>query len=419
MSPQGHDGSFEDDELTARGEEGESGMPLQTNSSPRGAQVEVDLRRAGRIAVGLCGAALVVITIALFFSAVSSNARIDRLHHEGVKVTVTVSRCLGKLGGSGSNGAGYTCSGTYVLDGERHSETISGATSFLAAGTQLRAVTLKDDPSALSTLPAAAAQHASSSAYLLPVVLLMVLIALLVVVAWSARRSKGQVSLSRAQRSDDPGQTSSRSSSDSSERAEHWEAIYQERDPKSLSWYQGEAVESLALLDLLRIAPGAAVLDVGGGTSPLVDQLIERGFSDVTVLDISAVALERSRRRLGGAAGIHWVVQDLLSWVPERRYDLWHDRAVFHFLAHAEVDAYRSLLLSALHDGGAVILGAFALDGPAQCSGLPVTRYGAEGLEAFLGDAFEVVAQHRQVHVTPNGVEQPFTWIAARRSSSD
>lgn len=202
--------------------------------------------------------------------------------------------------------------------------------------------------------------------------------------------------------------------SHSEERRGHWDAVYGVSDSQSRSWYQGECVESLAMMDALETSKNSAVIDVGGGESRLVDQLLARGFSDVTVLDISDVALKVCIERVGSHAGVTWMSRDVLTWQPERHYDVWHDRAVFHFLAPREANLYRDLLLRSLAPGGAVILGTFALDGPEFCSDLAVFRYDCEELAAFLGNEFDVIECRRELHTTPGGSIQPFTWIAAR-----
>jgi SAM-dependent methyltransferase len=148
----------------------------------------------------------------------------------------------------------------------------------------------------------------------------------------------------------------------------------------------------------------------------LVDQLVGRGFSDVSVLDVSAVALDEARARLGAGAKVRWLRQDLMTFNPDRRYDLWHDRAVFHFLtSEPDREVYRAALAAALAPGGHVIIGTFAEDGPEQCSGLPVSRYSSGTLAETLGDGFVVTASRRESHRTPAGAIQPFTWVAARQ----
>jgi SAM-dependent methyltransferase len=198
-------------------------------------------------------------------------------------------------------------------------------------------------------------------------------------------------------------------------RAQHWEALFVEGDPTLFSWFQEDPTLSLELFDLLHVDANAAVIDVGAGESFLVDRLLARGFKDLTVLDISPSAISASQRRVGDSSRVAWITQDLLTWQPERRYDVWHDRAVFHFLNTVEIESYLALLSRALAPDGALVLGTFAHDGPQRCSGLATNRYSAEGLATVLGVGFDVVAQRREVHHTPRGVAQPFMWIAARR----
>jgi SAM-dependent methyltransferase len=198
------------------------------------------------------------------------------------------------------------------------------------------------------------------------------------------------------------------------QRAVHWDAAYARRGVTGVSWYQPVPRVSLELIEALRTPPDAAVVDIGGGASRLVDCLVDRGFTDVTVLDISASVLEEVRRRLGDPS-VSLLHEDLLDWQPDRHYDLWHDRAVFHFLVgEADRRTYLGRLQAVLRPGGSVILGTFALDGPEVCSGLPVARYSGDDLSQLLGSAFEPVETRREVHTTPRGVAQPFTWVAGR-----
>ena len=198
-------------------------------------------------------------------------------------------------------------------------------------------------------------------------------------------------------------------------RTTHWDRVYQGSKTDAVSWYQLEPNVSLEMIDHLGLSPRTVTIDVGGGASLLVDRLLARGFTDLTVLDISAVALHASRQRVGDDAPVNWIVEDLLEWKPTRTYDLWHDRAVFHFLPDRDVVKYLDLLRRALSPSGAIILATFAADGPERCSGLPVTRYSPLELEAKLGAGFETVQLQREIHTSPGGVQQPFTWIAARR----
>lgn len=199
------------------------------------------------------------------------------------------------------------------------------------------------------------------------------------------------------------------------ERALHWDQVYESNGPTGMSWFQETPSVSLEFMDVLAVDRAAPTIDVGGGSSPLVDHLIRRGFTDLSVLDVSQLALREARLRLGENAAVSWLCEDLLLWTPGRRYALWHDRAVFHFLTDgADLKSYVDLLRSAISPGGALIIATFAQDGPESCSGLPVARYSAEELSDVLGSRFQVVMARRELHTTPAGAVQPFTWIAAK-----
>lgn len=186
-----------------------------------------------------------------------------------------------------------------------------------------------------------------------------------------------------------------------------------------MSWYQPVPAVSLELIERLGVPPEAAVIDVGGGASLLADNLVARGFSDVTVLDISGSALDASRERTSAGAGITFVQADLLAWHPSRKYDLWHDRAVYHFLVgDDDRETYARTLREAIAPDGFVILATFALEGPPTCSGLPVRRYSAYELAETLGQTFHLVEALREEHATPRGSMQPFTWVAGRFGST-
>jgi SAM-dependent methyltransferase len=201
---------------------------------------------------------------------------------------------------------------------------------------------------------------------------------------------------------------------------EHWEQVYRERTAEEVSWYQARPATSLRLIEASGVSHDTPLLDVGGGASRLVDCLHERGFGDLTVLDISRGALDHARERLGEAAeGIDWIVADITRFAPTRRFGLWHDRAVFHFLVDEEARAgYLAALRAGLAPGGALILGTFATGGPRRCSGLPVRQYDAPTLCAELGDEFELLDATRLVHRTPGDVEQLFAWFRLRRRTS-
>lgn len=199
----------------------------------------------------------------------------------------------------------------------------------------------------------------------------------------------------------------------------HWNEVYDTRATDEVSWFQPAPTTSLELLDLLHVEPSEAVVDVGAGDGTLVDQLRTSGFRDLTILDLSSSALARTVARLGPDAleVVEVVEADVTTWSPTRRYDLWHDRAVLHFLDPPGARRYVKTLRDALSPRGALIIGVFAPDGPSSCSGLPVTRYGAEELRELLGADFDVIGQRRVTHVTPWGADQSFQWVAARRHS--
>jgi len=198
-------------------------------------------------------------------------------------------------------------------------------------------------------------------------------------------------------------------------RARRWDASYSARGADAVSWYQPLPEVSLQLIELLDPTPDRGIVDVGGGASRLVDDLLQQGRSDLTVVDISETALDMGRRRVTDAV-VNWVRADILTWRPDRRFDLWHDRAMFHFLvSRADESAYLRTLDAVLSPTGFVIIGTFAQDGPDRCSGLPVARYSLDELAAKVGAAYEVVASLREEHTTPRGNVQPFTWIALRR----
>jgi cyclopropane fatty-acyl-phospholipid synthase-like methyltransferase len=197
-------------------------------------------------------------------------------------------------------------------------------------------------------------------------------------------------------------------------KARHWDEVYRSSDFTGTSWFEAEPELSLELIGLLGVETTVPVIDIGGGGSPLVDRLVGAGFCDVTVLDISDAALRHAQQRLGAVPAVTWLHEDLLEWRPSRRYGLWHDRALFHFLTEAvERDRYLEALTEGMAPGGAMIVATFAEDGPEYCSGLPVARYSARELTDVLGDYLKVVEVRRELHTTPGGVVQPFTWVAA------
>jgi trans-aconitate methyltransferase len=196
--------------------------------------------------------------------------------------------------------------------------------------------------------------------------------------------------------------------------AEHWDSAYR-GGPTEVSWYETEPSISLSLISLLGISADAAAIDIGGGGSPLASRLLDRSFTDVTVLDISTIALDETKQQTRGDPRVRCLQRDLLSWEPDRRYGLWHDRAYFHFLIDDEDRrAYLRALRRAVEAGGSVIVATFAPDGPDRCSGLPVHRYSTQELSRALGNHFQLVESKREEHFTPSGSVQPFTWVAGR-----
>jgi ubiquinone/menaquinone biosynthesis C-methylase UbiE len=200
-------------------------------------------------------------------------------------------------------------------------------------------------------------------------------------------------------------------------RKAHWENVYSTRAENEVSWFQKSPAPSLELIDLARPAPGSAIVDIGGGASRLVDALIDRGFVNVTVLDLSEAALEATRTRLGDkATRARWIAADVTKWCPTRLFDIWHDRAAFHFLTTAaDQAAYVERLEKVVKPGGHVIIGTFAMNGPERCSGLPVVRHDATSLGNALGSDFELVQTRRHDHATPWAAIQHFQFSVFRR----
>lgn len=199
--------------------------------------------------------------------------------------------------------------------------------------------------------------------------------------------------------------------------AEHWGRVYRTTAEDAVSWFEPEPRASLEALALAGIPSDGALVDVGAGSSRLVEHLLDHGATDLTVVDIAASALETSRARLGPrAAQVDWVVADVTGWRPDRRFDVWHDRALFHFLTEpAQRDGYRAALRQATAPGAWLVVATFAADGPERCSGLPVRRYDGLGLVAEFDEDFAPHDVWRDAHRSPGGVLQPFTWAVMRR----
>ena len=197
---------------------------------------------------------------------------------------------------------------------------------------------------------------------------------------------------------------------ESGSRQAHWETVYTTKGEQKVSWIQETPVTSLELLAGVGATPSTKIIDIGGGASRLVDSLLERGFRAITVLDLSTAALETAKARLGAqAARVRWIVADATVWEPTESYDIWHDRAAFHFLTEAhDRAAYVARMKRALRVGGHAIIATFAPDGPARCSGLPIMRYDAETLGQTFGQGFELIETRRHTHATPLGTTQSF-----------
>jgi ubiquinone/menaquinone biosynthesis C-methylase UbiE len=198
----------------------------------------------------------------------------------------------------------------------------------------------------------------------------------------------------------------------------HWEHIYESKAPTRVSWYQEHAQLSLQLIQNTRVQKTAQIIDIGGGASTLVNDLIVAGFQHVSVLDVSATALQLARQRLGQRAGdVNWIEADITQAdLPAQSYDLWHDRAVFHFLTQAEDrQRYVQAVRRSVKQGGHVIVATFASDGPERCSGLDVVRYNPESLHNEFGQGFEVVQSTYETHHTPFATEQKFIYCYCRK----
>jgi ubiquinone/menaquinone biosynthesis C-methylase UbiE len=202
-----------------------------------------------------------------------------------------------------------------------------------------------------------------------------------------------------------------------SDRTDHWQKVYLNKGEQEVSWSQQSPEPSLGLIEKFAPSHHASIVDVGGGASRLVDALCERDYDAVTVLDLSAAALETAKKRLGGqAARVQWIAADATKWQPPQAFDIWHDRAALHFLVEAnDREAYLDRLRRGVKAGGHAIIATFALDGPEKCSGLPVQRYDPAGLAATVCHAFELVEHQAHRHVTPWGAVQSFQFSVLRR----
>ena len=199
---------------------------------------------------------------------------------------------------------------------------------------------------------------------------------------------------------------------------EHWETIYKTRQPHEVSWTQEVPKTSLEFIHHLKLSKTARIIDIGGGDSKLVDHLLKEGYSNISVLDISESAIERAKKRLGDdAAKVKWIVSDILNFRPDHEYDLWHDRAAFHFQTQpSDIEKYLSILNNAVR--GNVIIGTFSIDGPKKCSGLEIMQYDENMLEQmFHRLKFNTIACKRENHITPSGAVQNFVFCSFKKFS--
>ena len=203
-------------------------------------------------------------------------------------------------------------------------------------------------------------------------------------------------------------------------RQQHWQTIYTKKDVTKVSWFQEHADTSLGIIQKYEPDKDAHIIDIGAGASPLVDDLLDAGYKNIEVLDISTQALDIARQRLGSRQeDIVWRTADILdAKLPEKSYDVWHDRAVFHFLTQPEDrERYVNQVLAALKPGGKVIISTFGPDGPLQCSGLPIVRYNHDSLHNEFGTAFNLMEHGEEDHLTPDGSVQKFVYCFCKLSS--
>ena len=201
------------------------------------------------------------------------------------------------------------------------------------------------------------------------------------------------------------------------DRKKHWGDVYQDKTPSELSWYQKEPKLSLELIRSTNAASNDAIIDIGAGTSVLVDYLKKEHYTNLTVLDISENAITIAKKRLGKSAkSINWIVSDITKFDVFQKFSLWHDRALFHFLTDpSDRGIYVKALINAIRPEGHLIIATFAIGGPKKCSGLEIVQYDSEKMIAELGDNFKLVEERKEVHITPANKEQKFNFFLFRR----
>lgn len=202
---------------------------------------------------------------------------------------------------------------------------------------------------------------------------------------------------------------------------EHWEKLFSSKSTTEVSWYQPYPTVSMSFIESLDLPLDAAIIDIGGGDSLLVDALLEKGFTNIYVLDISSVALENAKSRLGEKASlVHWIVSDITEFIPPVQFDCWHDRAAFHFLTNsAQVEKYTSIAAGAVKPGGQLIIGTFSEEGPTRCSGLEIRQYNAGSLCYCFRPYFSCDTTLQVNHYTPSGAEQNFIFCSLKREAEE
>ena len=202
------------------------------------------------------------------------------------------------------------------------------------------------------------------------------------------------------------------------ERKKHWEAIYTKKKPEEVSWTQEKPSLSLSIIQALELPKDAPIIDVGGGESHLVDHLLALGYTDISVLDVSAEALARSKQRLGEQSKkIEWIVADITAFQPKRDYAFWHDRAVFHFLTEdKDIQFYAEMVRNCVKDH--LLISTFSLDGPLKCSGLPISQYSEQSLAKIVSPSFNLIKSEEEIHITPFKTIQAFLYCLFQRISN-
>ena len=191
---------------------------------------------------------------------------------------------------------------------------------------------------------------------------------------------------------------------------DHWQNVYDKKNENEVSWYQKSPKLSLDFVKSLNLSLDAEIIDIGAGESRLVDNLLEMGFVNLSVLDISSKSIEKTKKRLGLKSKlVNWIVSDINNFNPTKKYDLWHDRAAFHFLKDlVEIDNYVKLVKSSLHNQGNLIIATFSENGPLKCSGLEVSRYSENSISDLFNNDFELIKSQKSIHKTPFSTSQEF-----------